>query len=142
MPGPQGATVTYIPIVPPDLRADAGRAGARRWRSARPGAHNLFAYPAQSNFTGVQHPLEWIAQAQSAGWDVLLDAAAFAPTNRLDLSRWHPDFVDISFYKIFGYPTGTGCLLARKSRGAEAAAALVRRAARSPFPRSWAMATI
>jgi molybdenum cofactor sulfurtransferase len=44
-----------------------------------------------------------------------LDAAAFAPTNRLDLSVWHPDFVDISFYKIFGYPTGTGCLLARKS---------------------------
>ena len=45
----------------------------------------------------------------------LLDAAAFAPTNRLDLERWHPDFVDISFYKIFGYPTGTGCLLARKA---------------------------
>jgi selenocysteine lyase/cysteine desulfurase len=59
--------------------------------------------------------LEWIAQAQAKGWDVLLDAAAFAPTNRLDLSRWRPDFVAMSFYKIFGYPTGTGCLLARKS---------------------------
>ena len=46
---------------------------------------------------------------------MLLDAAAFAPANRLDLSRWHPDFVDISFYKIFGYPTGIGCLLARKT---------------------------
>jgi molybdenum cofactor sulfurtransferase len=46
---------------------------------------------------------------------VLLDATAFAPTNRLDLSQWHPDFVDISFYKIFGYPTGAGCLLARQS---------------------------
>ena len=46
---------------------------------------------------------------------MLLDAAAFAPTNRLDLSICHPDFVDISFYKIFGYPTGTGCLLARKA---------------------------
>jgi selenocysteine lyase/cysteine desulfurase len=49
------------------------------------------------------------------GWDVLLDAAAFAPSNRLDLSQWHPDFVDLSFYKIFGYPTGIGCLIARKS---------------------------
>ena len=55
-------------------------------RGGRPGGHNLFAYPAQSNFSGVQHPLEWIAEAQAAGWDVLLDAAAFVPTNRLDLS--------------------------------------------------------
>jgi selenocysteine lyase/cysteine desulfurase len=46
---------------------------------------------------------------------VLLDAASFAPTNCLDLSRWHPDFIDLSFYKMFGYPTGTGCLIARKS---------------------------
>jgi molybdenum cofactor sulfurtransferase len=79
-----------------------------------PNASSLFAYPAQSNFTGVQHPLDWIADAQAQGWDVLLDAAAFAPTNRLDLRQWHPDFVDISFYKMFGYPTGIGCLLARK----------------------------
>lgn len=45
---------------------------------------------------------------------MLLDAAAFAPTNRLDLRRWQPDFVSLSFYKIFGYPTGIGCLIARK----------------------------
>jgi selenocysteine lyase/cysteine desulfurase len=62
----------------------------------------------------VQHPLEWIARAQAKGWDVLLDAAAFVPTNRLDLSQWHPDFVPLSFYKMFGYPTGVGCLLARR----------------------------
>src|SRR5207244_583227 len=43
------------------------------------------------------------------------DAAAFVATNRLDLSRWHPDFVPVSFYKLFGYPTGVGCLLARHS---------------------------
>jgi molybdenum cofactor sulfurtransferase len=109
-----GATVTYIPVLLPDLRADADNL-AHALETAQPGKNNLFAYPAQSNFTGVQHPLEWIAQAQAKGWDVLLDAASFAPSNRLDLSRWHPDFVDISFYKIFGYPTGTGCLLARKT---------------------------
>jgi molybdenum cofactor sulfurtransferase len=45
---------------------------------------------------------------------VLLDAAAYVPTNRLDLSCWHPDFVAISFYKMFGWPTGIGCLLARR----------------------------
>jgi selenocysteine lyase/cysteine desulfurase len=110
----RGAGVTYIPAVLPDLRADEAQL-AQALRAGRPGAPNLFAYPAQSNFTGVQHPLEWIARAQAQGWDVLLDAAAFAPANRLDLSRWHPDFVDISFYKIFGYPTGTGCLLVRKA---------------------------
>ena len=43
--------------------------------------HNLFAYPAQSNFSGVQHPLDWIEQAHAHGWDVLLDAAAYVPTS-------------------------------------------------------------
>lgn len=110
----KGATVTYVPVIPPDLRADA-RELADGLELARPGKNNLFAFPAQSNFSGVQHPLEWIAQAQARGWDVLLDAASFVPSNRLDLSQWHPDFVDISFYKIFGYPTGVGCLLVRKT---------------------------
>ncbi|MEW6402707.1 MAG: aminotransferase class V-fold PLP-dependent enzyme [Chloroflexota bacterium] len=110
----KGATVTYIPLLLPDLRVDSDRL-AECLAKARPEKNNLFAYPAQSNFTGVQHPLEWISEAQSKGWDVLLDAASFAPTNCLDLSRWHPDFVDVSFYKIFGYPTGVGCLLARKT---------------------------
>jgi selenocysteine lyase/cysteine desulfurase len=35
-------------------------------------------------------------------------------SNRLDLSRWHPDFVALSFYKMFGWPTGVGALLARR----------------------------
>ncbi len=46
---------------------------------------------------------------------MLLDAAAFVPTNRLDLSVVKPDFVTVSFYKMFGYPTGVGCLLVRNS---------------------------
>ena len=28
-----------------------------------PGKHNLFAYPAQSNFSGMQHSLAWVAEA-------------------------------------------------------------------------------
>ncbi len=112
-----GAAVTYIPVLLPDLRVNEGHL-ARGLDMAQAGRNNLFAYPAQSNFTGVQHPLEWIARAQAKGWDVLLDAAAFAPANRLDLGRWHPDFVDLSFYKMFGYPTGVGCLIARHSAAA------------------------
>jgi len=110
----QGAETIYVPVMPPDLRVDEA-ALERELARARPGGHNLFAYPAQSNFSGVQHPLSWIARAQSLGWDVLLDAAAFVPSNRLDLGAVHPDFVVLSFYKMFGYPTGVGALLARRA---------------------------
>jgi molybdenum cofactor sulfurtransferase len=109
----RGAQTNYVPVLLPDMRVDEAQLADFLDR-ARPGGHNLFAYPAQSNFSGVQHPLEWIGQAQATGWDVLLDAAAFVPTNRLDLSRWKPNYVPISFYKMFGYPTGVGCLLARR----------------------------
>ena len=75
----------------------------------------LFAFPAQSNFSGVQHSLALIDVARARGYDVLLDAAAYAPTNVLDLTRWRPDFVCVSFYKMFGFPTGVGALIARRA---------------------------
>lgn len=109
----KGASVQYIPVVLPDLRVDENVL-FNELESLDLGCFNLFAFPAQSNFSGVQHPLTWIKKAQTLGWDVLLDAAAFTPTNRLDLSKWKPDFVPLSFYKMFGYPTGVGALLARK----------------------------
>jgi selenocysteine lyase/cysteine desulfurase len=40
---------------------------------------------------------------------VVLDAAAHVATHPLDLRAVKPDFVCISFYKIFGLPTGEGC---------------------------------
>jgi selenocysteine lyase/cysteine desulfurase len=79
------------------------------------GPAGLFAYPAQSNFSGVRHSLEWVSIAQQQGFEVLLDAAAYVPTNKLDLSRVHPDYVTVSWYKVFGYPTGVGCLIARRT---------------------------
>lgn len=109
-----GAEVTYIPLSLPDMRVDESQL-EMYLDLAQPGAHNLFAYPAQSNFSSVHHPLEWIERAHAEGWDVLLDAAAYVPTNRLDLSQWKPDFVPVSFYKMFGYPTGIGVLLARRT---------------------------
>ncbi|GAB4503088.1 MAG: aminotransferase class V-fold PLP-dependent enzyme [Anaerolineales bacterium] len=110
----RGAEVTYIPVELPDMRVNESNLD-RYLALAKPGHRNLFAYPAQSNFSSVQHPLAWIERAHAAGWDVLLDAAAYVPTNRLDLSAVQPDFVPISFYKMFGYPTGLGALLARKT---------------------------
>jgi selenocysteine lyase/cysteine desulfurase len=87
---------------------------------ARP---SLFAYPAQSNFSGVRHRLEWVAEARARGYRVLLDAAAFVPTKALSMSQVPADFVAVSFYKMFGYPTGVGALVARR----DAFAALRRR---------------
>ncbi len=108
----KGAEVTYLPVVPPDLRVDEDRLdGALAATASGP---KLFAYPAQSNFSGVKHPLDWIEKAHDKGWDVMVDCAAYVPTNRLDLSEVKPDFVPLSFYKMFGYPTGVGCLIARK----------------------------
>lgn len=109
----RGGAVTYIPVALPDMRVDASQLDRELAQPSKRG-HNLFAYPAQSNFSSVKHPLEWIEKAHAHGWDVLLDAAAFVPTSPLDLSRVKPDFVPISFYKMFGYPTGIGALLARK----------------------------
>jgi selenocysteine lyase/cysteine desulfurase len=106
----KGATVTYAPITAPELRIDRPRLHELL---DRPGFPKLFAFPAQSNFSGVKHPLDLVDEAHERGWDVLLDAAAFVPTNRLDLSAVRPEFVSISFYKMFGYPTGVGCLLVR-----------------------------
>ena len=108
-----GAAVDYAPLTMPDLRIDRPRLEALL-AAADATEDNLFAYPAQSNFSGVKHPLDIVAAAQARGFDVVLDAAAFVPTNRLDLTIVQPEFVAVSFYKMFGYPTGVGCLLVRK----------------------------
>ena len=108
------AVVAYTPIFLPSLRLDLDRLETVL-DVADPAENNLFAYPAQSNFSGVKHPLDLVSKAQSKGWSVLLDAAAFVPTNSLDLKAVQPDFVTISFYKMFGYPTGVGALLVRKA---------------------------
>jgi selenocysteine lyase/cysteine desulfurase len=110
----RGAQVTYVPLTRPDLRLDRAKLDDI-FKSLAMGQNNLFAFPAQSNFSGVKHPLDLVDRAHRQGLDVLLDAAAFVPTNQLDLSAVKPEFVAISFYKMFGYPTGIGALLIRKS---------------------------
>src|SRR5580693_7919978 len=112
----RGAHVAYAGLSGVELRISAAdvTTALGKGHGARGVRTGLFAYPAQSNFSGVQHPLGWVRQAQDAGYDVLLDAAAFLGTNRLDLSAVRPEFVAMSWYKVFGFPTGVGCLLARR----------------------------
>lgn len=103
-----GAETIYLPI-DAELRQDhttpVPPAGS---------APSLFAFPAQSNFSGVRHPLDLAAEAHELGYDVLLDAAAFVPTEQLDLGSVRADFTCVSFYKMFGFPTGLGALIARR----------------------------
>jgi len=123
--------------------------------------YHLFAFPAESNFSGRKFNLQWIHRYHQHGdtrrrlaakcacslngsvgvksslrththterkcdniptpistgtsscYMVLVDASKFAATSHLDLSKYPADFVTLSFYKMFGYPTGIGALLVR-----------------------------
>ncbi|ROT37846.1 aminotransferase class-V [Sodiomyces alkalinus F11] len=134
----RGAKVVYVNTQAPELRVDEEdviaalrdphrRRRGQSWRrclnmktkdrgagAQETRRNGLFAFPAQSNFSGVRHPLSWVPLAQGRGYDVLLDAAAFLPTAKLDLSAVQPEFVVMSWYKVMGYPTGVGCLVARR----------------------------
>jgi selenocysteine lyase/cysteine desulfurase len=110
-----GAPVHYLPL-DAELRLDHPELHlASRPRRER----GLFAFPAQSNFSGVKHPLSLVRRAQSLGYTVLIDAAAFVPTSPLSLRSVPADFVALSFYKVFGFPTGVGALVARRTSLAE-----------------------
>lgn len=110
----KGKTI-YVPVQYEDLCINEETL-IEALKSRNEGENNLFAFPAQSNVSGVKHNLKWIDFAHQLGYDVLLDAAAFVSTSKLDLSVYQPDFVSVSFYKIFGFPTGLGCLLVNKNK--------------------------
>lgn len=86
-------------------------------------SNSLLTLSAQCNYNGYKIPLNIINHVKENGlsiaanskWYTCLDAASYVSTNFLDLSKWNPDFVCLSFYKMFGYPTGIGALLVRKS---------------------------
>lgn len=89
---------------------------------------SLLVFPAQSNFCGYKYPLDLIEKVHRHGlwehdgnhehweteWYIGLDAACMTGTSPIDLSKHNPDFVCVSFSKMFGYPTGLGCLLVSK----------------------------
>ncbi|KAK9004716.1 hypothetical protein V6N11_042174 [Hibiscus sabdariffa] len=89
-------------------------------------AYNLFAFPSECNFSGMRFGLDLVnivkqnaeifleGSPYSKGrWMVLIDAAKGCATRPPDLSLYPADFVVISFYKLFGYPTGLGALIIR-----------------------------
>jgi len=106
------APVSVLPL-DAQLRLDRGSANLRA--SVERQGEGLFAFPQQSNFSGVLHDLSLIEEAKALGCDVLVDAAAAGPSGALSLRKHSADFVVCSFYKLFGLPTGVGALIAKKS---------------------------
>ncbi|KAJ7102423.1 molybdenum cofactor sulfurase [Mycena belliarum] len=81
----------------------------------------LFGYAAQCNATGQRLGLEYgkSLKKRSPKALILCDAAAYLATAVIDLASVSledaPDFIACSFYKIFGFPTGLGCLVVKRS---------------------------
>jgi selenocysteine lyase/cysteine desulfurase len=110
-----GARVRYVGLTD-ELRL---KSAERELEMGRREGLTLFGFPAQSNFSGAKHALSLIEKAHAMGYSVLLDAAAYLPTNRLSLAENPADFVALSFYKILGFPTGVGALVARREKLAQ-----------------------
>jgi molybdenum cofactor sulfurtransferase len=94
----------------------------------------LFATPAENNFNGLRPPLNNLLKpfldsrenqlnhfpipvhrypSKFCHWLTLVDCAKYLSTKTFSLSTYPVDFVVLSFYKIFGYPTGLGALIIR-----------------------------
>jgi molybdenum cofactor sulfurtransferase len=75
----------------------------------------LFVLTGQSNITNCKNDLSLIKHAASLGYHTLIDGAALAPTAQFSVETTGADAVAISFYKMFGFPTGVGALIVKKS---------------------------
>lgn len=94
----------------------------------------LFATPAENNFNGLRPPLDKLLRpfidardhdmkefpipihqnpSKTCHWLTLVDCAKYLSSKPFSLSSYPVDFVVLSFYKIFGYPTGLGGLIIR-----------------------------
>ncbi|GLB37929.1 putative aminotransferase class-V [Lyophyllum shimeji] len=113
----RGARVCYIQSTPNggfDTSA-AKNILLRNRPRARELAPSLFGLTAQSNISNSKNPLSTIEYAASLGYCTLLDAAALAPTSSFSLKEHSVDAMAVSFYKMFGFPTGVGALVVKKS---------------------------
>jgi molybdenum cofactor sulfurtransferase len=95
----------------------------------------LFATPAENNFNGLRPSFDNLLKpfiesrenqfkndfpipihrypSKYCHWLTLVDCAKYLSTKSFSLSKYPVDFIVLSFYKIFGYPTGLGALIIR-----------------------------
>ena len=87
---------------------------------------NLVVLPAECNFGGTISNVKSLIEAAAASssstsgcenfqWSTMIDLAKAASTTSIDLCDLNPDFACLSFYKIFGEPTGLGALFVKRS---------------------------
>ncbi|KEP46208.1 methyltransferase type 11 [Rhizoctonia solani 123E] len=118
--GRAGANVKYVPCLEEGgfnleeasriLQALAESPGSSDQRP-----RSLMALTGLSNLTNRKVSLQGIiSAAQARGVHTILDAAALAPTTRISLRSTSVDSMVVSFYKMFGFPTGVGALIAKK----------------------------
>ncbi|KAJ7815673.1 methyltransferase type 11 [Mycena olivaceomarginata] len=113
----RGARVCYIPSTPsggfePSTAKNILLRNRPRSKDSGP---CLFALTGQSNISNTKNSLSIIEYATSLGYHTLLDAAALAATSTISLSEFPVDAMAVSFYKMFGFPTGIGALIVKKS---------------------------
>lgn len=85
--------------------------------------NNLLVLPLECNFGGTRlinakNIIQLSRQRSppnSQKWYTVLDIAKAACSEHVNLREIDPDFACISFYKIFGHPTGIGALLVKRS---------------------------
>ncbi|KAF9075472.1 pyridoxal phosphate-dependent transferase [Rhodocollybia butyracea] len=125
-----GASVVYIPAgekANQEGAFDLNEAKSILQRNKPPrDTFSLVALTALSNITNAKCPGLYsstsseegddsiVTYARSLGYHTLLDAAALAPTSRMSLAQIPVDALAVSFYKMFGFPTGVGALVIRK----------------------------
>ena len=79
---------------------------------------NLLVLPGECNFSGEVPPIGRTLAAcrrKQPHWWTALDMAKMACTKDVDLKKLDPDFACVSFYKLFGAPTGIGALFVRRT---------------------------
>lgn len=101
---------SHIPVERRNTDDDSGRPQQQRRR------RHLLVFPSECNFGGHRpNSANILAAAKRSGWYTLLDIAKAASTGPIHLKELDPDFAVLSFYKMFGDPTGVGGLLVKRS---------------------------
>ena len=86
--------------------------------SPSPDPNHLLVIPLECNFGGTRsnaRKIFQVARASQSNWFTVLDIAKAAATSKINLRKLDPDFACVSFYKIFGAPTGVGALFVKRS---------------------------
>ncbi|KAF5344180.1 hypothetical protein D9756_011447 [Leucocoprinus leucothites] len=112
----KGATVVYIPSPRlGGLDSATARVLLDKHAPKHSGVKALFVLTVQSNVTNSKMDTSLIKYAAERGYSTMVDPVALVPTAPFSLSESGADAMTVSFSKMFGYSTGLGALIAKKT---------------------------